>query len=165
MVKAACSGSQVLLRPVFTSNIAIALVTALKGRRAFLGKLTHDSFDTQTWSRRESCTREVKGFCARSEITYLQARTGDASCQQGQHEQQLQQHPKSQRGGSRSAGHLQEKAPWVALRDAEQRTPRSTACFTTPAPHCVSLRAAQGRKGSESGDCPVSRHACTELLF
>lgn len=38
-------------------------------------------------------------------------------------------------------------------------------CFTTPASHCMSLRVAETKEGSETSSCLVFRHALSELLF
>lgn len=166
MVKAACSGSQVLLRPVFTSNISIALVTALEERRAFLGKLTHDSFDAQNLKQKRKLhwrsERILQWFGnhippGRDWGCILPAGTARAAATAAPWES-VQWEPlcwaslgESTMGGTQGCG-------------AKDPSP-STACFTTPASHCTSLWAAQGRKGSQSGGCPVSRHACTEFLF
>lgn len=148
MVHAAGSGSQMFLRPAFTSNTSIALVTALEKKTGFR-KTTNTQ---RTWcanlpSRGKRCTRETEGFCACLEITYLQAGIEEAACHLWWDQHQLQQHHECPRRKSSSPGHLQEArgAGESSMGITQGPGARNflkyeALCFTTPASHCMSLR-------------------------
>lgn len=172
MVCAACSGSQVFLRPAFTSNISIALVTALEERWGSVRKLTHDRSDAQiSQAEGKVAPEKQKDFVLvqRSRTSKQGLRRQPASCNRMSTSCSSPTNVHGRRaallGIFRRPG-MQEKAPWVSHEDPERETSWNAERCLPPlllltARHCELQRT----RGSETGDCPVSRHAWSDLCF